>query len=44
MWYTATSASVTNGATVVAVTTGDDISIIQEDSGLIFEDSNAVKG
>jgi len=43
MWYTATSASVTNGATVVAVTTGDDISIIQEDSGLIFEGESPVQ-
>ena len=43
MWYTATSASVTNGATVVAVTTGDDISIIQEESGLIFEGESPVQ-
>jgi hypothetical protein len=43
MWYTATSASVTNGATVVAITTGDDISIIQEDSGLIFEGESPVQ-
>ena len=43
MWYTATSASVTTGATVVAVTTGDDISIIQEDSGLIFEGESPVQ-
>ena len=43
MWYTATSASVTTGATVVAVTTGDDISIIQEDSGLVFEGESPVQ-
>ena len=43
MWYTAISASVTTGATVVAVTTGDDISIIQEDSGLIFEGESPVQ-
>jgi len=43
MWYTATSASVTNGADVVAITTGDDISIIQEDSGLIFEGESPVQ-
>lgn len=43
MWYTATSASIANGATVIAVTTGDDISIIQEDSGLIFEGESPVQ-
>lgn len=43
MWYTATSASVSNGATVVAITTGDDISVIQEDSGLIFEGESPVQ-
>lgn len=43
MWYTATSASVTNGATVVAVTTGDDISNVRADSGLIFEGESPVQ-
>jgi len=43
MWYTATSASVTNGSDVVTITTGDDISIVQEKSGLVFEDSSPVE-
>lgn len=43
MWYTATSASVTNGSDVVIITTGDDISIVQENSGLVFEDSSPVE-
>lgn len=43
MWYTATSASVTNGSDVVTITTGDDISIVQENSGLVFEDSSPVE-
>lgn len=45
MWYTATSASVsvTTNPTIVSITTGDDISIIQEDSGLIFEGESPVQ-
>lgn len=43
MWYTATSASVTNGSDVVRITNGDDISIVQENSGLVFEGSSPVE-
>mgnify|MGYP003630949496 CR=1 FL=1 len=45
MWYTATSASVsvTTNPTIVSIATGDDISIIQEDSGLIFEGESPVQ-
>lgn len=43
MWYVATSASVTNGSTVVTINAGDDISTVQEGGGLIFEDSSPVE-
>ena len=42
MWYVATSASVTNGSTVVTINNGDDISNIQEKSALVFEDGSPV--
>ncbi|HAT42347.1 MAG TPA: hypothetical protein DCS87_11615 [Rheinheimera sp.] len=35
-WYYATSVSVTNGATVVSVNTGDDVAIAQAEGGLII--------
>lgn len=43
MWYVAKSATVTKGSTVVTVNTGDDISNVQERSGLVFEDSSPVE-
>lgn len=43
MWYTATSATVGNGDDVIIINDGDDIGIIQEDSGLIFEGESPVQ-
>lgn len=43
MWYTATTASVSNGSTIVQILAGDDISIVQEDGGLIFEGESPVQ-
>lgn len=43
MWYTATSASVSSGSTIVQILSGDDISLVQEDGGLIFEGNSPVQ-
>lgn len=43
MWYTATSASISNGSTIVQILAGDDIGIVQEDGGLIFESESPVQ-
>lgn len=43
MWYKATSASVSSGGTIVQINSGNDISIVQESSGLIFENNSPVE-
>ena len=43
MWYKATTASVSNGSTIVQILSGDDIGIVQEDGGLIFEGESPVQ-
>lgn len=43
MWYTATKATATNGSKIVTITDGDDVSIIQEKGGLVFEDTSPVE-
>lgn len=43
MWYKATTASVSNGSTIVQILSGDDIGIVQEKGGLIFEGESPVQ-
>lgn len=43
MWYRATSATVTNGSTIVTINIGDDVALVQENSGLIFEGDSPVQ-
>lgn len=43
MWYTATSASVNTGENIVSINSGDDLSLVQESSGLIFEGESPVE-
>ena len=43
MWYTATSASVNTGENIVSINSGDDLALVQESSGLIFEGESPVE-
>ena len=42
-WWTASSVSVTNGATIVNVNTGDDVQIAQEAGGLVIGNNPPVE-
>lgn len=43
MWFRATKATIANGGKVVAIIEGDDISLVQEKAGLIFEGQSPVE-